>query len=225
MNPERFTKIAWCVLGAAVLAAALPAAAFFGPKGDSPEEKRAHVLQQRDEMLAVLFSLRPDLKKRIGKAPGYATFSSLAMKLGFTSSERGYGVLVDNDKGTTTFMKMASFGVGAGAGIKDQRLVIVFKDREMMKRFVEEGWQFGAQADAGAKVDDEGVGANLSGSTSSAGTAGAAGMGVTSDDEGASGPGTATSGEMEIYLFTDTGVSLSATVSGTKYWKDSKLNG
>ncbi len=224
MKPIPLKKIVWAAIGAAVLAAALPAAAFFGPKGDSVEEKRANVLQSRDEMLADLFQLRPDLRERLGKAAGYATFSSLAMKLGFTSSARGYGVVVDNKTGNTTFMKMASFGVGAGAGIKDQRLVILFKDREMMKHFVEEGWQFGAEADMGAKVDNEGLGAGASGSTSSAGTGATADMSVTSDEEGQAGPGSASSGEMEIYVFTDTGVSVSATVSGTKYWKDSKLN-
>ena len=34
----------------------------------------------------------------------------------------------------------------------------------------------------------------------------------------------ATPGGMEIYQFTESGVSLQATVQGTKYWKDSKLN-
>jgi len=33
-----------------------------------------------------------------------------------------------------------------------------------------------------------------------------------------------TSGGMEIYQFTESGLSLQATVQGTKYWKDSKLN-
>ena len=29
---------------------------------------------------------------------------------------------------------------------------------------------------------------------------------------------------MKIYQFTESGLALQATVSGTKYWKDSKLN-
>jgi len=33
-----------------------------------------------------------------------------------------------------------------------------------------------------------------------------------------------TSGGMEIYQFTESGLSLQATVQGTKYWKDPKLN-
>ena len=37
------------------------------------------------------------------------------------------------------------------------------------------------------------------------------------------GAATATSG-MTIYQMTEAGVVLSATVSGTKYWKDSSLN-
>jgi hypothetical protein len=29
---------------------------------------------------------------------------------------------------------------------------------------------------------------------------------------------------MQIYQFTESGISLQATVAGTKYWKDSSLN-
>jgi len=29
---------------------------------------------------------------------------------------------------------------------------------------------------------------------------------------------------MEIYQFTKSGIALQATVAGTKYWKDKKLN-
>ena len=29
---------------------------------------------------------------------------------------------------------------------------------------------------------------------------------------------------MDIYQFTENGISLSATISGTKYWKDKQLN-
>ena len=34
----------------------------------------------------------------------------------------------------------------------------------------------------------------------------------------------AVGGPMEIYQFTDSGVSLQATVAGTKYWMDPNLN-
>ena len=34
----------------------------------------------------------------------------------------------------------------------------------------------------------------------------------------------ATRGAMEVYQFTENGIALQATVSGTKYWQDSKLN-
>ena len=34
----------------------------------------------------------------------------------------------------------------------------------------------------------------------------------------------ATRGAMEVYQFTESGIALQATASGTKYWKDSRLN-
>ncbi len=224
MKRPRLNRIAWVALLAFILAAALPAAAFFGPKGDSQEEKRADVLKKRDDMLAELYRYRPNLRNRLEKAPGYATFSSLSMKLMVTSSSRGYGVVVDNETGKETFMKVASYGAGVGAGIKDQRLVIIFKTREMMNRFVEQGWQFGVQTEARVAVEGEGAGMEMSGASSSGGTGGSVDIGAQTDQDGAVGAGARAQGTMEIYQFTETGVSVSATASGTKYWKDSKLN-
>jgi lipid-binding SYLF domain-containing protein len=224
MKLSRFKRVALAVLATVAVASAIPTPALIGPKGDTPEEKRETVRKKSEEMLTELYRLRPELRNRLPKAAGYATFSSLAYKLMVTSSARGYGVVVDNTTGKETFMKMASFGVGAGAGIKDQRLVIIFKNRDLMNRFVEKGWQFGADAETGIKVDNEGASAGLSGSSSSGGSGASADVKVSSSKEESAGTDYALNDGMEIYQFTENGVSLSATVGGTKYWKDSKLN-
>jgi hypothetical protein len=87
----------------------------------------------------------------------------------------------------------------------------VFHDAEVMRRFVEDGWQFGVQADAAAKHGDQGA---------------ALAEGGTVDREGGGGvsSGALPIGAIEIYQFTETGIALQAVASGTKYWKDSKLN-
>jgi len=225
MKRNRIKRAAWAALAAAALAAAVPAAALFGPKGDSPEEKRATVLGKRDAILEDLYRHRPELWDRLPEAPGYATFSSLSTKLLLTSSANGYGVVVDNETGRETFMRMASFGVGAGVGIKDQRMVIIFHDRGLMNRFVEKGWQFGAQSDAGVMVKGDGAAAGLSASASSGGTGASAQAGTAAEGQEPHAADALAPGQMEIYQFTESGLALSATVSGTKYWKDSKLNG
>ena len=83
-----------------------------------------------------------------------------------------------------------------GIGAKDFRVVFVFHSDDSLKRFVDDGWAFGAQADAAAKADDKG---------------GALGGEVTVDN-------------ITIYQLTETGLALQVTVKGTKYWKDGSLN-
>jgi lipid-binding SYLF domain-containing protein len=108
----------------------------------------------------------------------------------------GRGVVRDNLTGKDTFMKMASGGVGIGLGVKEIRLVLVFKKRDTLKRFVEEGWQFGGEATAVAKAG---------------GSGGAAG-------EIEAAPGIA------LYQLAREGLIAQATVQGTRYWKDEELN-
>ena len=202
----------------------------FGPKGDNPDEKRAGVQKQRDEMLNQLYAARPDMREKLPKAAGYATFKQTDVNLFLLASASGYGVLVDNRSGKETFMRVGSLGGGVGMGIKDMRVVFVFNDEKVMHQFVEEGWQFGGKADASAKYQETGVSAeqavkanvDFKDGTVAAGssTDARAGTAKSGQDSVAAGLG----GPMEIFQFTESGVSLQATVAGTKYWKDSELN-
>jgi len=218
------------LLSLLLVAGIFPApAGLFGPKGDNPEEKRQTVRKQRDEMLAELYKSQPKLKDRIKKAAGYATFKQSDMNLFLLASGHGYGLLVNNKTGKETFMRVASLGGGVGLGIKDLRVVFVFNDPTVMQSFVEQGWQFGGKADASAKYEDTGASAegtlkanvDFKDGTVAGGGARDARAGTGSTDPASTGG--ALSGAMEIYQFTKSGVSLQATVAGTKYWKDKKL--
>ena len=183
-----------------VAALTMPAtAALFSAKGDTSDEKRAVVRKDRDEILAKLYAAHPDAKEKIQKAAGYGTFNNKNLNLFLFSSGRGYGVIVDKS-GKETFMSMGSLGGGVGLGAKDLSVVFIFKNADVMKKFIDSGWQFGGEADATAKAGEKGGAA-------------AKEAGV---DTGAN--------VFEIYQMTDTGVALQATVAGTKYWKDKDLN-
>ena len=202
----------------------------FGPKGDSNTEKKANIHKQRDEMLAQLYATNPDMKRVLKQAAGFATFKQTSVNLLLLATANGYGVVVDNKARKETFMRMGSLGGGIGAGVKDVRVIFVFHDANVMKQFIEEGWQFGGQADAAAKYQDTGASAeqNVKGNMSfrdgavSGGSSTSVAAGIEKAD--ATGAQLATRGGMEVYQFTESGISLQATVSGTKYWKDSKLN-
>jgi lipid-binding SYLF domain-containing protein len=217
------------VLLLVLLCAPAAMAGLFGPKGSDVEEKKANVRKQRDEMLAEVYKAKPELKQRIESAAGYATFKNLNVNLLLLATANGYGMVVDNKTGQETFMRMASLGGGVGAGLKDVRVVFVFNDASVMKQFVDSGWQFGGTADAAAKYEDTGVAgeANTKANVSlkqgvNAGVGGEARAGVT--DSTSAKAKESTQGGMEIYQFTESGLALQATVAGTKYWKDGKLN-
>ena len=196
---RRAASLLTAVLAVTVLAVPT-SAALFGPKGENNEEKRAQVRKQRDEILAKLYAEHPEAKDKIQKAVGYGAFNNKNMNLFLLSTGHGYGLVVDNKTGKETFMAMGSIGGGVGLGAKDLSVVFIFKNAEVMKKFVDAGWQFGGEADATAKAGEKGGGA-------------AKEAGV---DTGAN--------VFEIYQMTDTGIALQATVAGTKYWKDKKLN-
>lgn len=165
------------------------------PQGATVEDKRASVLEMRDETLNRLYAAKPGLREHIAAAPGYAVFSNYGLKIFLAGGGNGYGVLHDNTTGTDTFMRMAEVNVGLGVGAKDFRAVFVFNKPGVMHTFADKGWDFGADAEAGAKVNREGAEVGASKSVQ----------------------------DMEIYQITKTGVALQATVGGTKYWKDEKL--
>jgi lipid-binding SYLF domain-containing protein len=164
--------------------------------GTTPTEKRQSILSMKNEVLTDLYKLKPDVEAQISKAPGYAVFSNANVNLVFASFGGGYGVAKSNESGKYTYMKMGEVGLGLGLGVKDFRAVFVFHTSKSMNNFVENGWAFGAQADAAAKASDKGAAA----------------------------AGEVTIGNITIYQLTESGLALQATIKGTKYWKDEELN-
>ncbi len=160
------------------------------------EERRQAVQEMRTEVLDELYTLKPDARSQLPEAVGYAVFSNANVNLIFASFGGGYGILHDNRAGEETYMKLGEFGLGFGAGIKDFRIVMVFHTAEALDRFLDNGLAFGAQADAAAVADDQGV---------------AFGGEITVDN-------------ITVYQMTQAGLALQATVKGTRFWADSELN-
>ena len=73
---------------------------------------------------------------------------------------------------------------------------MVFHTQDALDRFLENGIAFGAQADATAVADEQGI---------------ALGGEITLDN-------------ITIYQMTQAGLALQATVKGTRFWQDDELN-
>ncbi|MGY5449352.1 lipid-binding SYLF domain-containing protein [Agarivorans sp. MS3-6] len=159
-------------------------------------EERAEYNQSAQETIAKFKQEKSNISDKMSSAVGYAVFSNVGVNLFVISAGGGTGIAVDNASGKTTYMKMGEAGVGFGLGVKDFRALMLFKTREAFDKFVESGWLFGAQADASATAGDKGGSAEVEGAI----------------------------GDVEIYQLTESGLSLEATIKGTKFWQDGDLN-
>jgi lipid-binding SYLF domain-containing protein len=165
--------------------------------GNTADEKRAYAQQMKKDTLAELYENKPEAKAKIANAAGYGVFSNINLHLFLLSSGNGYGIIHENPSGEETYMRMRGFGVGLGAGAKDFRAVIIFRDQEALDTFTTKGWEWSGEADAAAKSKEKG--GEVSGEAE-------------------------ITGSMEIYTFTEAGIALQATISGTKYWRDKELS-
>ena len=166
-----------------------------GPS-ESIEDQRKAILKMKSDVLQELYTLKPEARKQVERAPGYAVFSDANINIILASFGGGSGVAVDKKNGKPIYMHMGEVGIGIGLGVKDFRQVFIFHTEESLARFIDHGWGLGAQADAAAKADDLGV----------------AVAGEISVDS------------VTIYQLTKSGLALQATVKGTKYWKSDELN-
>jgi len=184
-------KLTLCLVAAVIITGC-------GPRGNlTVQQKRDAIVDMEKETLARLYKESPGTKEKVANATGYATFANANVNLIFASAGGGYGSVVENATGKRTYMKMALGGVGLGLGVKDYRVVMIFKNKPTLDKFIESGWDVGAHADAAAKAGESGG--------------------------EVSGEGDIRSG-IDVYSMTESGLALQATIAGTKYWKDDKLN-
>ncbi|SBT10934.1 conserved exported hypothetical protein [Candidatus Propionivibrio aalborgensis] len=212
-NPKCASRLLLSGLLAGLLCTALPAAAAEWswdplkdaenvlPEGAPNEGKiiqaRHQVREMKEDALASLYEIAPSARRAIEHSAGYAVFSTFGIKLFFAGGTTGKGMVVNRETGRQTFMKMVQVQGGLGFGVNKNRLVFVFTQEQALRNFVDQGWEFGGQANLSAMAD--GQGGMFSGAASVA-------------------PG------VFLYQLTETGLSATLTVSGTKFFKDADLN-
>ncbi len=179
-----------------VLILSLSACTATGLDGRSTEERRQAILDMRQEVLTELYNIKPDTQLQIGNASGYAVFANANINVVVASFGGGVGVVHDNNDSRDIFMRMGEVGLGLGAGVKDFRAVFVFHDDHALDRFLDVGIAVGGQADAAVKAGDLGAAVG----------------------------GEAIVDNVTVYQLTQSGLALQATVKGTRYWQDARLN-
>jgi len=131
-------------------------AASVASAGDSPDKKRDETRKMANQTLQDLYKMEPKAQTDIQTSAGYAVFNNMGTNLLLLSTARGAGIAVNSQTKDETFMKMVSAGAGLGVGVKDYRVVFVFKTEKAFKEFLDSGWSGSAQADAAAKAGEKG---------------------------------------------------------------------
>jgi lipid-binding SYLF domain-containing protein len=171
------------------------------PEGTPNEGKiiqaRLQVREMAQDALATLYEVAPGTRRVVDRAAGYAVFSTFGVKLFFAGGTTGKGVVVNQRTQRQTFMQMVQVQGGLGFGVNQNRLIFVFTNEQALRNFVNQGWEFGGQANLSAM---------------------AGGQGTQFSGAAAVSPG------VYLYQLTNTGLSATITVSGTKYFKDANLN-
>ena len=160
-------------------------------------QARSQVREMAQDALASLYEIAPGTRRAIERAAGYGVFSTFGVKLFFAGGTTGKGLIVNQRTSRQTFMKMVQVQGGLGFGVNQNRLIFVFTTEQALRNFIDQGWEFGGQANLSAMAG--GKGAMFSGAAAVA-------------------PG------VYLYQLTNTGLSATITVSGTKYFKDADLN-
>jgi len=181
-----------------ILAIAAAAAVAFTSTGafaqSDKEKKQGEVRAKADQTLADFFKAEPKLKAQVEKAPGYAVFTTYGLSF-LIGGAGGKGLVHDNKTKHNTYMDLAQASAGLQVGAQEARYLFVFKDAASIKRFIDSGWEAGAEGGAGAKAGKTG---------------------------GGGGGGQFTGGN--VYSLTKNGFQAGGAVAGTKVWKDKELN-
>ena len=76
-----------------------------------------------------------------------------------TSQSQGLrkGMVVNKRTQRQTFMKMVQVQGGLGFGVNKNRLIFVFTNEQALRNFVDQGWEFGGQANLSAMSGGQGT--------------------------------------------------------------------
>ena len=181
---------------ATILFCMLTTTAFASSK-DTATEQRWQVDQLSAKTLEKLYDKYPDAERIIKECYAYATLSNSGVKVLFIGSSHGRGVAINNQTGEKVYLRMKEVSAGLGLGAKEYNLIFLLNTPEAWENFIVGKTRFGASAEATA---NDGVsGGSIEGAEYVA-------------------PG------VWVYQMTTKGLTLEATLKGTKIYKDKKLN-
>ena len=180
-----------------LLVCLMSSAAFAATSQDKIDKQRAEINILSEKALHRLYEKVPSAQNVIKNCYAYATLSNTGIKLGILGDAHGRGLAVNNTTGEKVYMRMKEMGIGLGIGIKEYDLIFVIGTEKAWNSFISGDLKFASSADASA----------------SDGQAGGAIDGASIAANG-----------VWVYQITKKGLTLEASISGTKIYADKKLN-
>lgn len=190
-------KRIFTLLMATLLVCLMTATSFAATSQEKIDKERAEIDNLSVKALHNLYEKVPSAENVINKCYAYATLSNTGMKLGIFGDAHGRGLAVNNATGEKVYMRMKEVGLGFGLGIKEYDLIFVIGTEKAWNSFISGDIKFASSADASA----------------SDGQAGGAVEGASIAANG-----------IWVYQMTKKGLSLEASIKGTKIYADKKLN-
>jgi lipid-binding SYLF domain-containing protein len=117
------------------------------PTKETAAETRTTLDVTARSRLDRLFKEKPGARSLYDQAFGYGVFDTRKMSI-LNTTGFGGGVAVEEGSGTRTYMRMATGGVNVGVGGELFQLVFLFEDRASFRKFVDDGSEVRAGANA-----------------------------------------------------------------------------
>lgn len=116
----------------------------------SAAQQRAEIQDLHVQALEHLYDVTPNAHDTISSAYGYATLSATGSQLGLLGSAHGRGLAVNNHTGEQLYLKMESYQLGIGLGVKEYDLIFVFGTKEAWDSFISGKFKVGGEAEVAA---------------------------------------------------------------------------
>jgi len=112
--------------------------------------KRAELDLMAAETIATLVEQQPELQQIIDSAEGYAVADFKLAKIPVVGAGSGKGVLVDNQRNETRYLKISRLDLGGGLGGRSYKALLVLPEREQLDDFREGKRLYSAGAELSA---------------------------------------------------------------------------
>ena len=161
-------------------------------------EERQEIQDKTAAELQRLYREVPEAEDLIENDYGYAVLFNTGIKLGILGSAHGRGMAVNNETGEIVYMKMEEQSAGLGLGVKEYTLYFVLTSPQAWENFTNgKGWKGGTTASATATEKGEGGSLEV----------------ADFESEG-----------IIVYQLNTKGISLEASIKGTKFYPSKDLN-